>query len=149
MTFASVRFLRRSPGVLPVDMALPAVMTPKADRRSHLSCTLSLDIGRCPAYHRLEKPPNAAQVIQALERGGWVCTRQSGSHVRLVNPNKPANSVTVPALPGYVGYAETEEEALSLAQEGIRFHMEALAAEGQPVPEEVDAPHIVKLHVAA
>ena len=40
-------------------------------------------------------PPTAQQVIRALERGGWVQTRQSGSHVRLRNPEKPANSVTV------------------------------------------------------
>jgi len=40
-------------------------------------------------------PPTAREVIGALERGGWVRTRQSGAHVRLHNPVKPANSVTV------------------------------------------------------
>lgn len=43
----------------------------------------------------MEMPLAAKEVIRALERGGWVQTRQSGSHVRLYHPRKPANSVTV------------------------------------------------------
>lgn len=58
-------------------------------------------------------------------------------------------TVTVPALPGYVGFGDTETEALSLAEEGIKFHIEALAAEGQPVPEETNAPRVLKLRIAA
>mgnify|MGYP005862147673 CR=1 FL=1 len=58
-------------------------------------------------------------------------------------------TITVPALPGYVGFAETEEEALLLAEEGIRFHIESLIAEGQPVPEEHEHPRIIRLNVAA
>ncbi len=40
-------------------------------------------------------PLTAREVIRALERAGWQQTRQSGSHIRLYNPKKPANSVTV------------------------------------------------------
>lgn len=58
-------------------------------------------------------------------------------------------TITVPTLPCYVGHAETEEEALKLAEEGIRFHIECLVAEGQPVPEEVNAPRVLRLRVAA
>ncbi|MBI2842618.1 MAG: type II toxin-antitoxin system HicB family antitoxin [Armatimonadetes bacterium] len=58
-------------------------------------------------------------------------------------------TITVPALPGYVGFADIEEEALALAEEGIRFHIESLIAEGQPVPEEVEHPRILRLSVAA
>lgn len=58
-------------------------------------------------------------------------------------------TITVPALPGYVGFAENEEEAMKMAREGIKFHIEALIAEGQPVPEETDHPRIIKLNVAA
>lgn len=58
-------------------------------------------------------------------------------------------TITVPALPGYVGYAETEEEALKLAEEGIKFHIDSLIAEGQPVPEEINAPRVLRLRVAA
>jgi antitoxin HicB len=58
-------------------------------------------------------------------------------------------TITVPALPGYVGYAETEDEALKLAEEGVKFHIDALIGEGQPVPEELSAPRIRRLRVAA
>lgn len=58
-------------------------------------------------------------------------------------------TITVPALPGYVGFAESEPEALALAEEGIRFHIESLVAEGQPVPEETEHPRILRLNVAA
>ncbi|MBI2842617.1 MAG: type II toxin-antitoxin system HicA family toxin [Armatimonadetes bacterium] len=37
----------------------------------------------------------AKDVIRALQRAGWVKTRQRGSHVRLCNPKRPANSVTI------------------------------------------------------
>lgn len=58
-------------------------------------------------------------------------------------------TITVPSLPGYVGFAETESEALKLAKEGVRFHIEALVAEGQPVPEEVQAPRVIRVKIAA
>ena len=58
-------------------------------------------------------------------------------------------TITVPALPGYVGFASTEEEALVFAEEGIRFHIESLVSEGQPVPEETEHPRLVRLNVAA
>ena len=58
-------------------------------------------------------------------------------------------TITVPALPGYVGFAETEDEALELAKEGIKFHIESLAAEGQVIPEELRAPRVIKLKIAA
>lgn len=58
-------------------------------------------------------------------------------------------TITVPTLPGYVGFAETEAEALVLTQEGIRFHIGCLEAEGQPVPEETERPRVVRLKVAA
>ncbi|MHB9037858.1 MAG: type II toxin-antitoxin system HicA family toxin [Armatimonadota bacterium] len=40
-------------------------------------------------------PYTAKNVIRAFERGGWVKTRQSGSHVRLYNAQRPANSVSI------------------------------------------------------
>jgi len=58
-------------------------------------------------------------------------------------------TITVPALPGYVGFAATEEEALSLAREGIRFHIECLIEEGQAVPDEIESPRILRLEIAA
>ena len=58
-------------------------------------------------------------------------------------------TITVPALPGYVGFADSETEAAALTEEGIRFHIESLIAEGQPVPGEIDHPRILRLSVAA
>jgi antitoxin HicB len=58
-------------------------------------------------------------------------------------------TITVPALPGYVGFAETEDEALALAQEGIGLHIESLIAEGQPAPEETEHPRVLRVRVAA
>jgi predicted RNase H-like HicB family nuclease len=33
-------------------------------------------------------------------------------------------TITMPAFPDYVGFADTEEEALALAREGIAFEVE-------------------------
>jgi predicted RNA binding protein YcfA (HicA-like mRNA interferase family) len=38
----------------------------------------------------------AKEVIRALERGGFVVSRTSGSHCRLIHSNDPARNVTVP-----------------------------------------------------
>ena len=58
-------------------------------------------------------------------------------------------TLTVPALPGYIACGDTEEEVLSLAREGIVFHMESLREEGLPVPEGVGDAKVVSLEVAA
>ena len=36
------------------------------------------------------------EVIRALERAGFVVSRTSGSHCRLIHPNDPSRKVTVP-----------------------------------------------------
>jgi predicted RNA binding protein YcfA (HicA-like mRNA interferase family) len=38
----------------------------------------------------------AREVIRALERAGFVVSRTSGSHCRLIHPSDPARKVTVP-----------------------------------------------------
>jgi predicted RNA binding protein YcfA (HicA-like mRNA interferase family) len=38
----------------------------------------------------------ARQVIRALERAGFVVSRTSGSHCRLIHPSNPTRKVTVP-----------------------------------------------------
>jgi predicted RNA binding protein YcfA (HicA-like mRNA interferase family) len=40
---------------------------------------------------------NAKDVIRALESAGFVVSRTSGSHVRLVHSRDPARRVTVPS----------------------------------------------------
>jgi predicted RNA binding protein YcfA (HicA-like mRNA interferase family) len=42
----------------------------------------------------------ARDVVRALERAGFVGTRQSGSHYRLIHATDPARKVTVPVHTG-------------------------------------------------
>jgi len=58
-------------------------------------------------------------------------------------------TLTVPALPGHVACGDSEEEVLSLAQEGVPFHLECLREEGLPVPEDEGEAKVVTLEVAA
>jgi predicted RNase H-like HicB family nuclease len=58
-------------------------------------------------------------------------------------------TVTVPALPGCVTQGETREEAIAMAQDAIRGYLEALAKDGQPIPEEHERPQLVTVRVAA
>ena len=52
-------------------------------------------------------------------------------------------TVTMPAFPEYVGFAETEEEALTLAREGIAFEIERLREQGQAPPQEPGPPKVL------
>ena len=54
-------------------------------------------------------------------------------------------TVTVPALPGCV----TLEEAIAMAKDAIRLHVETLIAYGEPVPEEREHPQAIIINVAA
>jgi predicted RNA binding protein YcfA (HicA-like mRNA interferase family) len=42
----------------------------------------------------------AREVIRALERAGFVVSRQSGSHCRLIHATDPARKITVPVHSG-------------------------------------------------
>ena len=50
-------------------------------------------------------------------------------------------TVVVPSLPGCVTEGDTVEEALSNAREAITLHVECLAEDGLPVPED----HVARL----
>ena len=58
-------------------------------------------------------------------------------------------TVTVPALPGCVTQGETLEEAIAMAKDAIRLHVETLIAYGEPVPEEHEHPQAIIINVAA
>ena len=58
-------------------------------------------------------------------------------------------TVTVPALPGCVTQGETIEEAIAMAKDAIRLHMETLLADGEPIPEEHEHPQAIVIDVAA
>jgi predicted RNase H-like HicB family nuclease len=57
-------------------------------------------------------------------------------------------TVTVPALPGIVTPGETIEEAIAIAKDAIRLHVEGLLADGEFVPEETVRPQAIILDVA-
>ena len=52
-------------------------------------------------------------------------------------------TVTMPAFPEYVGFAESEEEALTLAREGIAFELARLRGQGQSPPTEPAPPKVM------
>lgn len=65
------------------------------------------------------------------------------------DPEEGGYTVTVPALPGCVTQGETIEEAIAMAKDAIRLHVEALIAEGEPVPQEREHPQAIIIDVAA
>jgi predicted RNase H-like HicB family nuclease len=65
------------------------------------------------------------------------------------DPEEGGYTVTVPALPGCVTQGETLEEAITMAKDAIRLHVETLIAEGEPVPEEREHPQAIVINVAA
>ncbi len=58
-------------------------------------------------------------------------------------------TVTVPALPGCVTQGETLEEAIAMAKDAIRLHIETLLEEGEPVPDEHEHPQAIVISIAA
>lgn len=66
-------------------------------------------------------------------------------------PEEGGFSVSVPALPGCFTQGNTRQEALANAREAIAFHLECLAAEGAPIPEEDEdaAPELAAVEVPA
>lgn len=58
-------------------------------------------------------------------------------------------TVTVPSLPGCITQGETVEECLERAKEAIEGFIESLKADGEPVPEETQAPQMLTVRVAA
>jgi len=69
----------------------------------------------------------------------------------LLHPDRDAGgyTVTVPTLPGCVTQGETLEEAVAMARDAIRLHIEALIADGEPVPDETEHPQALVITVAA
>jgi predicted RNase H-like HicB family nuclease len=56
--------------------------------------------------------------------------------VLIPEPEEGGYSVAVPALPGLFTQGETREEAIDAAREAIAFHLECLAEEGEPIPDD-------------
>ena len=54
----------------------------------------------------------------------------------------------VPDLPGCVAAAETREEVLTLIREAIKFHIEGLREDGQPIPPPSSSSEVVDVQAA-
>jgi predicted RNase H-like HicB family nuclease len=65
------------------------------------------------------------------------------------DPEEGGFTVTVPALPGCVTQGETIEECVAHAKEAITLYLEDLVASGEAIPEEKQAPQLLKVTVAA
>ena len=57
--------------------------------------------------------------------------------------------VTVPALPGCFTQGRTVDECRERAAEAIEAHIAGLRADGEEVPEEIGAPQLLAVTVAA
>jgi predicted RNase H-like HicB family nuclease len=55
-------------------------------------------------------------------------------YVVVIEKGESSYGAHVPDLPGCVAVGETKEEVLELIKEAIKFHIEGLKADGQPVP---------------
>jgi|SRR5579864_8804604 len=67
--------------------------------------------------------------------------------VRAGNPTRSGYQVTVPLLPGVITYGRTEEEALEMATDAIRCHLDGLRKSGEEIPDEKRV-HTAKLRIA-
>ena len=65
------------------------------------------------------------------------------------DPEDRSYTVTVPALPGVVTQGRDLEDAIAMAKDAIRCHIEGLLQDGLPVPEEEERPQIITIEVAA
>jgi predicted RNase H-like HicB family nuclease len=57
--------------------------------------------------------------------------------------------VSVPALPGCLTHGKSIEECRERAAEAIEVHVAGLIADGESVPEEIGAPQLLTVTVAA
>jgi predicted RNase H-like HicB family nuclease len=68
----------------------------------------------------------------------------------VVEPDESGDfMVTVPALPGCFTHGKTIDECRERAAEAIEVHIAGLLADGESVPEEVAAPQLLTVTVAA
>lgn len=67
----------------------------------------------------------------------------------VVEKSETGYGAFVPDLPGCVAIGETENEVVTLIQEAIRFHLEDLQTEGQPIPQPSSKSKFVEVALAA
>jgi antitoxin HicB len=74
-------------------------------------------------------------------------SRGSSKPRKRTSANSFGYQVTVPLLPGVITYGRTEEEAIEMARDAIRCHLDGLRKSGEEIPDEKRA-HTAKLRVA-
>ncbi|MDP8922355.1 MAG: type II toxin-antitoxin system HicB family antitoxin [Chloroflexota bacterium] len=62
-------------------------------------------------------------------------------------PDEGGYSVRVPALPGLHTQGDSYREAVENARSAIKFHLDCLAAEGEPIPEQMEEPTLVRVDI--
>lgn len=68
----------------------------------------------------------------------------------VVEPDETGDLVvSVPTLPGCFTHGKSIEECRERAAEAIEVHIAGVIADGEPIPEEVGAPQLMTVTVAA
>ncbi len=63
------------------------------------------------------------------------------------DPDNGSCTVTVPALPGIVTQWRDLDDALAMARDAIRCHVDGLLKDGLPVPDEDGPPQVITVDV--
>lgn len=63
------------------------------------------------------------------------------------DPEDGSYTVTVPALPGIVTQGKDRENAIAMAKDAIRCHIDGLLQDGEPIPEEEEPPQLITVEV--
>ena len=63
------------------------------------------------------------------------------------DPEDGSYTVTVPALPGIVTQGRDFEDAIAMAKDAIRCHIDGLLKDGEPIPEEERPPKLLSVEV--
>ena len=108
----------------------------------HAGETIGPGLLRSILAKRESAPRTSGQVCENIE--------MVRTYTIVVEPDETGDFfVTVPALPGCFTRGKTMEECRERAVEAIEVHIAGLVADGEPVPEEVGAPQLVTVTVAA
>lgn len=65
------------------------------------------------------------------------------------DPDEGGFTVTAPSLPGYITEGDSYEKSMINAHEAIALHLEGLAADGEPIPDDSPPPLITVVEIAA
>jgi len=76
-------------------------------------------------------------VYESADSTSQFTSKGRSQRLRISNPLKLRGfQVTVPSLPGLITFGRTEAEAMDMAEDAIRCHVEGLRKDGEEVPSE-------------